>query len=365
MSNKKITPFDELLGEIKRNQELLEKGNKTFLTLKPIFPRFSNVLPGFIKSDLITITGGTGHSKSKFTWFLCNNFLKYKDFDVHVLFNGLEETTIKIASGFILNYLSKRGYKLSFYELLNYKNKPHSKEVIKLIEEAVILFNKELHPRLKIYQKTVPSDFYKEVVTYLSTLGKFYMNNEEVAYNKKWDRFEYNNPNTFVLVVSDHIWNYDAEKAMNKYDSISRFSRYYCRQKLCMQANCIVINVQQQENAKDSDQFTVKGKAIADKYVPTTKSVANNKEVINDCSVVLGIFAASRYKHAMKTHNGYDLNEVGDRYRALYPLKTREAAQLPDERSLPLLFDGANNYFEELPKSTESGMKRFKEYFKK
>jgi len=375
MQNKKTTPFDQLYDEIQRNQTLLEKGNKTFLTLEPIFPRFSKVFPGFIKGDYVLISAQTSVGKSKFVWHLTNSFLKYKDFDVHVLYNALEETNVKIASGFILNYLNKRGKKMSFYNLLNYKNSPHDAQTMGLIKEAVDLFNDQLASNYRIYQETVPSQFYRRVVEYLSTLGKFYyakrdknnnlISKTEVDYKKEWNHFEYNNPNTFVISVSDHLWNYNSEKGKTKRESVGDFSRYYCRNKLCIQAGCIVINVQQQENATDNTQYTNKGKAIADKYVPRLKSLAEFKNTPNDATIAFGLFSPFMYVNAWPKHNFYDIKEMGDNYRALYPLKTREAQQLADAKSVPLLFDGSQNYFEELPKDVEKGMIRFKEYFKK
>lgn len=264
---------------------------------------------------------------------------------------------------------------MTFYKLLNYKNKPHSKQVMSHIKDAVSLFNEKLSDNYQIYQEHVPSQFYRKVVKYLSTLGKFYqtqrdssnniLSKKEVAYNEQWDHFEYDNPNTFVIPVSDHLWNYNPEKGMTKRESIGHFSRYYCRNKLCMQAGCIVINVQQQENATDDIQYSNKGKAVPQKVLPRLKSLAEFKNTPNDATITFGLFSPFMYRDLWPKHNRYDVNLFGDHYRALYPLKTREAEQLADAKSVPMLFDGSKNYFEELPKDVNLGTERFKEYFKK
>ena len=67
------------------------------------------------------------------------------------------------------------------------------------------------------------------------------------------------------------------------------------------------------------------------------------------CDLVLGLFAPARYRIPM--YRGYDILKLKDRYRSLIFLKDRHYGLA--NTYVHLYFNGASNYFEELPLAEE------------
>lgn len=63
---------------------------------------------------------------------------------------------------------------------------------------------------------------------------------------------------------------------------------------------------------------------------------------------MLGLFSPYRYK--ITDYAGYDLNILQDNYRELSIIFNRDGKS---NAGVDLYFDGASNFFQELPKSSE------------
>lgn len=120
----------------------------------------------------------------------------------------------------------------------------------------------------------------------------------------------------------------------------------------------IPVNVQQQASAKEQVEYNYKGKSIEEKLEPSLDGLGDNKTTQRDANVVLGLFAPDRYSIA--EHNGYDISFFRDRYRSMTILKDRDGVS---NRKLPLFFNGAVDFFKELPRADDAeGIRRVYEY---
>jgi len=120
----------------------------------------------------------------------------------------------------------------------------------------------------------------------------------------------------------------------------------------------IPVNVQQQASAKEQVQYNFKGKSIEEKLEPSLDGLGDNKSTQRDANVVLGLFAPDRY--GIEAHNDYDITFFRDRYRSMTILKDRDGIS---NKKLPLFFNGASDYFKELPKAENTeGLRRVYEY---
>jgi hypothetical protein len=106
----------------------------------------------------------------------------------------------------------------------------------------------------------------------------------------------------------------------------------------------VTINIQQQEASKEKLEY-YQGQSIDEKLEPSLDGLANNKETQRECNLILGVFAPERYN--IGRHRGYDIKKLGNKYRSLKILKDRDNGLV--NYYIGMFFNGAANYFEELP----------------
>ena len=102
----------------------------------------------------------------------------------------------------------------------------------------------------------------------------------------------------------------------------------------------------QQQNAQQESVDNMK----AGKLKPSMDGLGDCKLSGRDANVILGLF--SPFRHEIKEYYGYDITFFKDNIRFLEILGGREGG---GGTVCPLYFDGAVNYFKELPLSSETG----------
>lgn len=107
----------------------------------------------------------------------------------------------------------------------------------------------------------------------------------------------------------------------------------------------IPVVIQQQASAKEQVEYNYKGNSIEEKLEPSLDSLGDNKTTQRDANIVIALFAPDRY--GIQNHNGYNIRILRDRYRSLSILKDRDGVS---NMKLPLFFNGAVDFFKELPK---------------
>src|SRR5690625_738153 len=90
------------------------------------------------------------------------------------------------------------------------------------------------------------------------------------------------------------------------------------------------------------------------KLKPTLEGLGDNKLTGRDANVILGLF--SPFRHEIPQYYGYNIKQFRDNIRFLEIIGGREGG---GGTICPLYFDGAVNFFKELPKpDNTAGMRQ-------
>lgn len=192
-----------------------------------------------------------------------------------------------------------------------------------------------------------PTGIYKFMEDYANTHGKTHY--KEVTFNKDgeehvhtiFDYYEADDPEEYVIIIVDHASLLGVEKDLNQHGSITRLSSEYFV-KLRNRFNYTPVLIQQQASSQESVE-----NMKANRLKPTLDGLAECKLTQRDADVVLGLF--SPFRHRIKQYpesNGYDITFFKDNIRFLEVIASREGG---GNTICPLFFDGAVNYFKELP----------------
>lgn len=183
---------------------------------------------------------------------------------------------------------------------------------------------------------------------------KDYNTNEEKIH-EIFDWYEPDRPDEYVIIIVDHISLLHPSKGNSLHQEMSDLSSKYFIQ-LRNRYGYIPVMVQQQSAASESlDNMK------ANRLKPTLNDLADNKLTARDCDVVLGLF--SPYRHGIKQYpekDGYNIMKFKDNIRFLEVLASRDGG---GNTVCPLYFDGAVDYFKELPLPNET--KKISEIYRK
>ena len=201
-----------------------------------------------------------------------------------------------------------------------------------------------------------PTGIYKYVRDYAHKNGTQHTKTIEIKGEKVEvdDYYTPNDPDEYVIVIIDHISLIATEsegmKKLNLHESIVKLSSEYLIT-LRNKYNYIPVVVQQQAAAQESVENQKNNR-----LKPTMDGLGDCKLTARDANVIIGLF--SPFRHEIKSYCGYDITYFRDNIRFLEVLGGREGG---GGTICPLYFDGAVNFFQELPKPdmiTEMGAVR-------
>jgi hypothetical protein len=335
------------------------------------FTRFSDDFVGVEQGKYYLITASTKASKTQFTSFVfVYNTLMYayhhpEQLTVKIFYYPLEETSEDIMERFmcfLLYYTSKGQIRVSPSDLRSTKNdKPISQEVIDLLESdeyAKLLTYFEKH--ITFSSSCNPTGILNECRKYAEDNGKVYTKRQKIkddfGETKEIDVFDYyetNNPNEYRLIIIDHVSLLHQEKGLTLKQTIDKLSEYCVILRNRYKFSPVVI--QQQALAGESLDAFKEGKLR-----PTIANLSDSKYVGRDCNLAIGLF--SPFKHDLKEYLGYDITVFRDNIRFAEVLLNRGGSP---GGICPLYFDGAVNYFAELPKPNDThGINEFYQLIK-
>lgn len=348
-----------MIDVIKQNWENVNKG---VLNCVPFdLPKFSSVIPGVMKKIQITITAGTGISKTKFTkWLYVYQAIeqaKKHNIPYHVLYFALEESKEEFQIGLIGYLLNKEyGIQLSSLDLKSQGVTPFKKEYLDKIEELRPLLDSYMEHITVVDYITNPTGIFKYVMKYAGEHGTHLYKDkdtgkvlEEDNGNAYYYKYAYNDPKSYVSVICDHVSLLSSERdsngsPMTQHQTMFKWSSDYCRKMIINKLGYSVINVQQQ--TAQAEQVNPKW---LDGIKPSLANLANNKEIARDSDVVIGLFSPDRFK--LTEWEGIDLvpyykeTKNTDCIRSVYILKNRQGRA---NIHIPFLFNGKVDHFEEL-----------------
>ena len=344
--------FNEILNKLKLNKRLKDEGKITSVLFP--FNRLSKIFPGWTKSSYTILTASSGIGKTKLAKFLSvtsvYEFVKNKpEIEAKIFYFALEETTENFWLGVISTLLyEKYSLSLSPNQLKSLGEFYLEDDVLQKIEEC-----KEVVEDMQKYIEVVdyifnPYGCYKYVADWFNNPNIGIEEFDTTHAEKVSKKYTYVNPNLWVFVITDHISLLSPEKGESLHEAMGRYSKQFCLKGFTKKYGCVTINIQQQEAAKEKAEY-YQGISIEEKLEPSLDGLANNKETQRDADLVLGLFAPERY--GIKKHRGYDINRLKNKYRSIKFLKDRNNGLI--NFYIGTYFNGASNYFEELPKADE------------
>lgn len=361
--------YADLIKDLEERKIRKDSGKYNSILLP--FERFGSRFIGFEKGKYGIITANSGIGKTKISKFLTvisvYRFCKKHNIPFKIKYFALEETETDFWLSMISIILHSKYNKLvDIQELKSLGNSSLSQETLKQIKDVEGIIN-DMMNYIKVYDY-ISNGFgiYKEVREYARDNGKFYFKDKEVKEGDLYDTYKPNNPEEHVLIVLDHVSllieekNYETEEKMNHWQSLGHWSKNYALKYICKRFNYSYIGIQQQESAKEKQEYN-KGQTIIEKLEPSLDGLSTNKELQREADWVLGLFAPDRFE--IHNYRGYDITKLKDTFRALKVLKDRHYGTA--NTYVPLFMNGVTNEFYELPKASDMKPEVYEFYLRK
>lgn len=318
-------------------------------------PRFERESPGIEqgKSYLITANSKVGKSQITDSLFLYNTVKQVVDNNLDIrlkiYYFTLEMTAEqKMLAAFSNILYEKENIRISPKDLRSTKyDNVLSDETLKLITKYESYFKKIEEIVEFIDSVRTPYGIYNTVRDYALSHGTIFKRRIETKpgeFIEVEDYYEADDPDEYVIVIVDHISlistmkNPETGQPMTLQESISKLSSDYLL-KLRNRFKYIPVVVQQQMASQES----VENKKY-NKLKPSMDGLGEVKTTQRDFDTIFGLF--SPYRHEIPEYMNYDVTYFRDNLRFLEILGGREGG---GGSICPLYFDGAVNYFQELP----------------
>ncbi len=365
-------------GKVKERLEGLKKiksdkdSGKIFCMPFNNYPKLSQAVPGVVPGMIQMVTAGSGVGKTQLTKALyVREPLEYAlkhNINLKIFYFALEESQQEFIDTMICNFISSRcGISMDLLMLQGFRTSSLPQDKMDLIEQHIDDVE-ELLERVEIIDSVYnPTGIYKYCRDHADKNGTHHFEDREFIKKKIDDDGTYyttkemtkvyshyvpNDPNAITIVIVDHISLLTPEKdketgyMKNQHQTMAQWSTNYALKQITKHWNWAVVNVIQQEQSGEKEQFTNQGESIQKKTEPSLAGFANNKEIQRDAKVVLGVYSPDRY--GFDDYHGYDIRRFRDTFRAVKVLKNRFGAP---NKYVHFLFDGATNRFIELPKA--------------
>lgn len=345
----------KLVKEYKKKREHILAGYVNCIPLP--FKRFKSEFPGVEMGKYYLVSGNEKSAKSQITDFIFlispliyayNNRDKIK---LKILYFSLEMSIIEKFNQltcFWLYWHSKGLIRIDTKQLTSLNEEsPLSEDILKILE------SKEYQDFFDFIEDTVifdesnsnPFGIYKTCKEFAEARGKYkyktikWKNNDTGLLEDKRviASFEKDDPEEYWIVITDHLSLLQNEKGMDLRETIGKHSKNCVS--LRNYFNFTIVNIQQQSaESQSNESFKL------DRLYPHPGNLADNKSTKNDLNIMLGIFSPFRFKKPI--WEGYNINQFKDNIRFLEICLNRSGSS---GSICPLYFDGAVNFFSELP----------------
>ena len=325
------------------------------------FRRLSNSFPGIEQDKYYLVSGSPKSAKTQLTNYLfvytpiLYAFEHPEQLRVKIFYFPLEETPENIT----LRFMSYLLYTLSGKQIRISPMDLKSTNADKILDEEIlnILKSDEYQKILKFYEDNVlfmsdrnPTGLYKTIKDYAEKNGtihrkKVKITNKETGNTEEVEAFDYYEPHDkkeYVIIITDHVSLLNQERGMNLRETINKYSEYMMIAR--NNYHYIPVSVQQQ-----STETTNLEAFKSNKIRPTMAGLSDSKYTAKDCSVMFGI--TNPFAFELPEYLGYDISKLRSHARFLEIVLNREGES---NDIAPLYFDGATNYFAELPPSKDS-----------
>ncbi len=359
--------YKEALADLKRRREKILSGGVNCIPIG--MPKFEEYFPGIEKESLTILSADTGAGKTKLAKSLFvdapiefitknpNAGIKLK-----IFYFCFEESKKRL-----MQSLMNKRLAVQFNKRTGIKGLRSTTSAVNIAALDLIENDHDYYENIEKYLDVIddvsnPWGIYKVVEDYFQQEGELIK--KEVTRDvdglmKKImidDYYVPNHPDHYVIVVIDHLSLINpGKKYTDKREAMTAMSEF--GMKLRDKYAATVCLVQQQSIYSKSKQFNNKGENIAEKLEPSIANLGDNKTVARDADNILFLFAPDIYK--IPNHEGYDIDKLGDSYRALIIGKARDGEP---GRMVPLFFDGKVGKFTELPHPRDMTASVYEDY---
>ena len=344
--------FDRAIGRIQENMV------KEINCIPWGLPRFETYLPGIMQKRYYIITASSGVSKSQFTnaMFVYNvyDFIKKNPgLKAKIFYWSLEiDSETMILQGISRKLFLDYGIVADTTQLLSYGANRCSPDLLEKINTTRKYFE-ELEDILEIHEDGInPFGIRKRLVDYAKSNGTihqkimpFIKDDGSTEDRLVFDYYEPINRDEYVISITDHLALLSLEKDFTGGKDIKGTIEKHSNNgvELRNKYGYIITDIQQQSAERESNEsFKL------NKLEPSAQGLGESKLVARQADVILGLFSPAR--HELPTYRKYDITKLKDNYRYLNIVKNRHGIA---NVSTHLYFNGAVNYFAELPKPDE------------
>ena len=343
--------YDRTVDGLERRRENIINGGVNCIPWG--MPRFESIIPGIEQGRYYMVTANAKVGKSQITdqLFVYNPYKTYMEhqdkFRLKIFYFSLEMADQQKMQQAISNLLYQRqGLRFSPTQLRSTQS---------LLDESVMHDIKSFDQYFYEYEKVVtyvtnvkhPYGIFSYMKKYALANGEWKMKPGKDREGKDImvrDYYVPNDPDEYVIVIVDHASLLAVESQHKKgvHDAIGDLSSKYFVELRNFYGHIPVIVQQQMSGQEDFER--VKAKSVK----PSFAGLADNKKTQRDIDVALGLYTPIRYGYS--SYIGYDINHFQDNIRFLEVIGAREGG---GGKIVPLFFDGAVNFFKELPRPNE------------
>lgn len=318
--------------------------------------RFSNDFVGIEQGNYLLISGATKSSKTQIMNYLVlyNAVIyAYKNPDklrIRILYYPLEETqeaiTIRFMC-FLLYTMTKGRIRISSTDLRSTKNdRPVSIDILNELQKQeyqdILNFFEE---HVTFLPERIPFAIYKQARLYAENNGTTYtkfidIKDKEGNIIEKREVFDYyipNDPDEYVMIIVDHVSLLEPSQGMDLRESINKLSEFMVLLRNRYQYIPVIVQ-QQSTESTGLEAFKL------NKIRPTISGLSDSKYTGRDLTIMLGITNPSQ--HDLMEYLGYNISKLKGNARFLEVVVNRNGQS---NGIIGLYFDGACNYFKELP----------------
>lgn len=322
---------ESLIQAIDRGREGKEQGYSIGL------PKLEQVIDGVTKGTYTLIAAESGVGKSSFMLYsyIYRPIMDHLDdgkFKISLF--SLEMSADKILAKLLSTYIfEKYGKRLSIKQLLSVqKGFILNDECYEIVKEC-IPWMKKVESILTIYDKSATANsIYSNILKELELRGHFEETEKRRIYYP-------DNPDLVHLVVIDHLARVFCSPGNTLKQEMDLASKYLYSLKNRCGISPVVI--QQMNRGIQSMDRRKEGMVI-----PLTSDLKDTNSTVEDAEIILAIFDPDKAK--LNSHRGYDIKQLGKKYRSIFVLKSRYGeADVEDS----LYYDGKCNKWVEMPPS--------------
>lgn len=324
---------EALLEAIDRGREGKAQGYSIGL------PKLEQIVDGVCKGVYTLVFAESGVGKSSFMLYsyiyrplmdhLDDNKFKISLFSLEM---NAEMVMAKLLSTYIFETYNKR---LSIKQLLSaQRGFILNEECYELVQKSIPWMQK-VESMLTVYDKSASANsIYSHLLKELEARGKFTETDKRKIYTP-------NDPDLIHVVVIDHLARVFPTNGNTLKQEMDLTSKYLYSLKNRCGISPIVIqqsnrNIQSMDRRKEG------------MVIPLSSDLKDTNSTFEDSEICLAIFSPNRAK--LNTHKGYDIRQLGDKFRSIFVIKSRYGESDVEDF---VYYDGKCNKWVEYPRASD------------